>query len=68
MESSTAALLTTLLTNAGLDPTSTDKEKLLPILEIYLERLKFLHSINLDNEEVSGEFDPQGIIYEGGIA
>ena len=59
MQSSAAELLTTLLANAGLDPTATDKEKLLPILEIYLERLKILHAIDLDEEEVSGTFDPQ---------
>ena len=59
MQSSAAELLTTLLTNAGLDPSATDKEKLLPILEIYLERLKILHAIDLDEEEVSGTFDPQ---------
>ncbi|MQF82834.1 hypothetical protein FIM02_01575 [SAR202 cluster bacterium AD-802-E10_MRT_200m] len=61
MTSSNSELLDTLLTNAGLNPTRTDKEKLLPILEIYQARLKILHSIDLDEEEVSGGFDPLGL-------
>ena len=58
MESQNVQLLNLLLTNAGLAPPLADREQLLPMLEIYLERLKLLHLVDLDDEEVSGEFNP----------
>ena len=58
MESRNVQLLNVLLANAGLNPTLADRDKLLPMLDIYLERLELLHLVDLDDEEVSGEFNP----------
>jgi len=49
-----------LLGRAGITPTPADRRQLQGIWEKYLERLKTLHTADLDDEEVAGYFLPEG--------
>jgi hypothetical protein len=48
-----------LLDRAGLQPAEEDKQHLKPLFDKYMERLKLLHSADLDDEEVASVFSPQ---------
>ena len=45
-----------LLAREGLEPREGDLQEFARIIELYVENLKTLHSVNLDAEEVAGVF------------
>lgn len=47
-----------LLERAGLELSQVEIERLRPLYEEYLRRLKVLHSVDLQDEEVAGVFIP----------
>ncbi len=51
--------LVLLLRQAGIEPDEKDMERFRPLLELYLERLKFLHSVDLHDEEIAPSFHPE---------
>jgi len=53
--------LHTLLAREGLEPRAGDLQEFARIIELYVETLKTLHSVNLDAEEVAGVFRPEWV-------
>jgi hypothetical protein len=51
--------LNALLAREGLEPRAGDLEEFAKIIELYMENLKTLHSVDLDAEEVAGVFRPE---------
>lgn len=51
--------LTVLLAREGLEPTDGDLERFSKIIELYVENLKQLHSVNLGAEELGPVFRPE---------
>jgi hypothetical protein len=51
--------LNALLAREGLEPKKGDLEEFTKIIELYMENLKLLHSVNLGAEEVGGVFRPE---------
>jgi hypothetical protein len=51
--------LTALLTREGLEPKEGDLEQFAKIIELYMENLKQLHSVNLGAEELGPVFRPE---------
>ncbi len=51
-----------LLERAGLERPQSGMERLEPVIEKYMQSLKVLHSINLDDEEVAPCFQPESIM------
>lgn len=48
-----------LLAREGLQPTEGDLEQFSEIIELYMENLKQLHSVNLGAEELGPVFRPE---------
>jgi hypothetical protein len=51
--------LTALLAREGLEPKPGDLEEFAKIIELYIENLKSLHSVNLGAEELAPVFRPE---------
>ena len=51
--------LTALLAREGLEPKEGDLEQFAKIIELYMENLKQLHSVNLGAEELAPVFRPE---------
>lgn len=51
--------LIVLLRQAGIEPDEKDMERFRPLLELYMERLKVLHSVDLHDEEIAPSFHPE---------
>ena len=51
--------LTALLAREGLEPKQGDLEEFARIIELYMENLKTLHSVNLGAEELAPVFRPE---------
>ena len=51
--------LTALLAREGLEPRDGDFEQFSKIIELYVENLKQLHSVNLGSEELGPVFRPE---------
>jgi len=51
--------LVLLLRQAGIEPDEKDMERFRPLLELYMERLKVLHSVDLRDEEIAPSFHPE---------
>jgi hypothetical protein len=51
--------LNALLAREGLEPKEGDLEEFAKIIELYMENLKTLHSVDLGAEEVAGVFRPE---------
>jgi hypothetical protein len=51
--------LTALLAREGLEPREGDLEQFAKIIELYMENLKQLHSVNLGAEELGPVFRPE---------
>jgi hypothetical protein len=51
--------LTAQLAREGLEPKPGDLEEFAKIIELYVENLKTLHSINLGSEELGPVFRPE---------
>jgi len=51
--------LVLLLRQAGIEPDEKDMERFRPLLELYMERLKVLHSVDLHDEEIAPSFHPE---------
>ena len=51
--------LTALLAREGLEPKKGDLEQFAKIIELYMENLKQLHSVNLGAEELGPVFRPE---------
>lgn len=51
--------LNALLAREGLEPRAGDLEEFAKIIELYIENLKTLHSVDLGAEEVAGVFRPE---------
>jgi len=51
--------LTALLAREGLEPKEGDLEQFAKIIELYMENLKQLHSVNLGAEELGPVFRPE---------
>jgi hypothetical protein len=51
--------LNALLAREGLEPKAGDLEEFTKIIELYMNTLKTLHSVNLGDEEVAGVFRPE---------
>jgi len=51
--------LTALLAREGLEPRDGDLEQFSKIIELYVENLKQLHSVNLGAEELGPVFRPE---------
>ena len=51
--------LTALLAREGLEPKESDLEQFAKIIELYMENLKQLHSVNLGAEELGPVFRPE---------
>jgi hypothetical protein len=51
--------LNALLAREGLEPKKGDLEEFAKIIDLYMENLKMLHSVNLGAEEVAGVFRPE---------
>ena len=51
--------LTALLAREGLEPKEGDLEQFARIIELYMENLKQLHSVNLGAEELGPVFRPE---------
>ena len=47
------------LAREGLDPRPGDLEEFAKIIELYLDNLKTLHSVNLGGEELAPVFRPE---------
>lgn len=48
------------LAREGLEPRPGDLEEFAKIIELYLDNLKTLHSVNLGAEELASVFQPDG--------
>ena len=59
MDKLTQQSLTLLLKRAGLEPKEGDLERFGHLIEQYLERLKLLHSADLEDEEIATSFNPE---------
>jgi len=53
------ANLTAVLRREGLEPQAGDLEQLSEIIELYVENLRQLHSVNLGSEELGPVFRPE---------
>lgn len=53
------ANLTAVLRREGLEPQAGDLEQFSEIIELYVENLRQLHSINLGSEELAPVFRPE---------
>ena len=53
--------LTALLAREGLEPREDDLEQFAKIIELYMENLKQLHSVNLGAEELGPVFRPEWV-------
>jgi hypothetical protein len=51
--------LTAQLAREGLEPKPGDLEEFAKIIELYIDNLKTLHSVNLGSEEVAPVFRPE---------
>jgi len=51
--------LTALLAREGLEPREGDLEQFAKIIELYMENLQQLHSVNLGAEELGPVFRPE---------
>jgi hypothetical protein len=51
--------LTALLAREGLEPKEGDLEQFAKIIELYMENLRTLHSVNLGAEELGPVFRPE---------
>ena len=51
--------LRTLLAREGLEPKEGDLEQFAEIIELYVDNLKMLHSVNLGAEELGPVFRPE---------
>lgn len=51
--------LNALLAREGLEPRHGDLQEFARIIELYVETLKTLHSVDLGAEEVAGVFRPE---------
>ncbi len=51
--------LLAVLKREGLEPTEGDLEQFAKIIELYMENLKQLHSVNLGAEELAPVFRPE---------
>jgi hypothetical protein len=51
--------LNALLAREGLEPRQGDLQEFTRIIELYVETLKMLHSVDLGAEEVAGVFRPE---------
>ena len=51
--------LLAVLTREGLEPKAGDLEQFSEIIELYMENLKQLHSVNLGAEELAPVFCPE---------
>jgi hypothetical protein len=51
--------LVLLLRQAGIEPDEKDMKAFRPLLDLYMERLKFLHSVDLHDEEIAPSFHPE---------
>ena len=58
MEKQSADNLRQLFARAGLNPTEQDFEKIKPMYEQNLERLKVLHAVDLGQDPPAGVFSP----------
>ncbi|MPZ76790.1 MAG: hypothetical protein GEU77_09705 [Deltaproteobacteria bacterium] len=59
MDKSIEQCLTALLAREGLEPKPGDLEQFTEIIELYMENLKQLHSVNLGAEELGPVFRPE---------
>ncbi|MEX0804005.1 MAG: hypothetical protein WD688_11910 [Candidatus Binatia bacterium] len=59
MDKSIEQSLTALLAREGLEPKPGDLEQFTEIIELYMENLKTLHSVNLGAEELAPVFRPE---------
>ena len=53
------ANLTAVLRREGLEPEAGDLEQFSKIIELYVENLRQLHSVNLGSEELGPVFRPE---------
>ena len=53
------ANLTAVLRREGLEPKAGDLEQFSEIIELYVENLRQLHSVNLGSEELGPVFRPE---------
>ena len=53
--------LTALLAREGLEPREGDLEQFAKIIELYMENLQQLHSVNLGAEELGPVFRPEWV-------
>jgi hypothetical protein len=51
--------LNALLAREGLEPKEGDLQEFAKIIELYMENLRTLHSVDLGSEEVAGVFRPE---------
>jgi hypothetical protein len=51
--------LTAVLRREGLEPQAGDLEQFSEIIELYVENLRQLHSVNLGSEELGPVFRPE---------
>jgi hypothetical protein len=51
--------LNALLAREGLEPKEGDLQEFAKIIELYIENLRTLHSVDLGAEEVAGVFRPE---------
>jgi hypothetical protein len=51
--------LTAQLAREGLEPKPGDLEEFAKIIELYIDNLKTLHSVNLGSEEIAPVFRPE---------
>ena len=53
------ANLTAVLQREGLEPMAGDLEEFSEIIELYVENLRQLHSVNLGSDELAPVFHPE---------
>jgi hypothetical protein len=59
MDKSIEQSLTAQLAREGLEPKPGDLEEFAKIIELYVDNLKMLHSVNLGAEEIAPVFRPE---------
>ncbi len=59
MDKDTEETVRRMLARAGLEMAGSDRKRLMPMLETFMESLEKLHSINLAGEQVGGVFRPE---------
>ena len=58
MDMTTTRILSALLVQAGLKPKQGDLERFGPLIDRYVDNLKALHAVDLEDEEIAPIFHP----------